>query len=657
VPVKRVSLVFGAHNHQPHGSRPQALEESYQRVYKPLLSVLNRHPDVGTVLHFSGSLLTWIKESHAEFFMLLDEMVKRRQVELLGGGFYEPILPLIPMGDRIGQVENLTTYLRANFGVRPRGCWIAEGIWEPTLPTSLANAGIEYTLLGEADFRAAGVREDALYHPHLTEDQGKTIIVFALSDALASMVAEADPEDAVKLLRSVATEEGERIVCFIDDGERWALDNDGRGPLQKGGWIERFLVLIEENREWISSVSPGRLIRSPLALERTYFPCTARPRSSLATPRPRRAAAPRAVGGFFRQALQRHPEASFMYARMLYTHLLVGQLRGDRSRKKAAKIELWKGQANDAYWSGSRGGIHAGHLRKAVYSALIEAEKIARDAQGFSPSIIGTDFDMDGAHEYLYRGTEINAYVHARGAALFELDWLETPLNYVDTFTARGDGSHEAGGPEDTSSRRCFMDHLFGKGTTLATFEAGKHNELGDLVDGRYECVNLDRDRLEILFRRQGRAAADKETRPLTVDKRYGFARSSLGVEYRITNASDDEIELWFAPELNLSLGWEGQDRARLYALRRSRREAIGAGRYEGEAVEEVLVEDRQNGAELRISAQGPFGLWCLPVETPSGQSPESAVYQCTCVVPQWRFTLPARAHWEQRLSLAIKSA
>ena len=587
------------------------------------------------MLHFSGSLLTWMDESHEEFFMLLDEMVKRRQVELLGGGFYEPILPLIPMGDRLGQIESLTTYLRGHFGVRPRGLWIAEGIWEPTLPTSLANAGIEYTFLAESDFRAAGVREETLFHPHITEDQGKTVVVFALSDSMASLVAEGEPEDAVKYLRSVATEEGDRVACFLDDGERWGLDQEGTGPLQKDGWVERFLTLVEENREWLSPVSPGRLLRTPQPLERTYFPCSSRPRSAAVPQRAKKTTPVRAPVGFFRQTLQGHPEAAYMYARMLYTHLLVGQLRGDRSRKKAAKIELWKGQANDAYWAGSRGGIHDGRLRKAVYSSLIEAEKIARDAQGFSPSIIATDFDMDGGQEYLFRGVEINAYVHARGASLFELDWVEGSWNYLDTLTRVSDPWSEQGAPEDGYCRRGFVDHLFGKGTSIAGFEAAKHNEVGDFVTGRYECVNLDRDRLEILFRRQGQAGVEKAARPLTVDKRYSFSRSGMSVEYRLTNPSDEEVSLWFCPELNLSPGGEGQDRARLYALRRNRREAIGAGRYEGAAVEEALVEDRQNSVELRLTATDAFDLWCLSVETPGPTAEVEASQQGICLLPQ----------------------
>ncbi|MCK7486234.1 MAG: hypothetical protein MZU97_12305 [Bacillus subtilis] len=36
--------------------------------------------------------------------------------------------------------------------------------------------------------------------------------------------------------------------------------------------------------------------------------------------------------------------------------------------------------------------------------------------------------------EILYQGTEINAYVHARGGVLFELDSLEDPENLANAF-------------------------------------------------------------------------------------------------------------------------------------------------------------------------------------------------------------------------------
>ena len=79
--------------------------------------------------------------------MLLREMVRRRQMEPLGGGFYTPALPIIPALDRVGQIEKLTTELRVRFGTRPRGVWLADCVWEPSLPHSLVGAGMEYAFL------------------------------------------------------------------------------------------------------------------------------------------------------------------------------------------------------------------------------------------------------------------------------------------------------------------------------------------------------------------------------------------------------------------------------------------------------------------------------------------------------------------------------
>ncbi len=64
-------------------------------------------------------------------------------------------------------------------------------------------------------------------------------------------------------------------------------------------------------------------------------------------------------GGHFRQFLTRYPEAGLMYAKMMYTHVLVNQVRGDRYKKRAAQNELWKGQCHHAYWHGARGGVYS----------------------------------------------------------------------------------------------------------------------------------------------------------------------------------------------------------------------------------------------------------------------------------------------------------
>ena len=47
----------------------------------------------------AGPLLTWIEEHHPEYFERLKTLVKSGQIEMVGGGFFEPILISIPTAD------------------------------------------------------------------------------------------------------------------------------------------------------------------------------------------------------------------------------------------------------------------------------------------------------------------------------------------------------------------------------------------------------------------------------------------------------------------------------------------------------------------------------------------------------------------------------
>ena len=184
-----LSLLFGTYNHQPDGTLPERFEEAYQQAYKPFLSLLYKFPRIASVLHYCGSLFEWMEDRHPEFIMLLKEMIRRKQVELLGGGFHAPVLPLLPDGDKLGQIEKMNTFIRTTFGTRPRGGWITERVWEPSLARIMSNSGIEYVFLDDHHFHVAGVEEDDCYQPYLTEDQGKAVTVLPLHGELQAMVA------------------------------------------------------------------------------------------------------------------------------------------------------------------------------------------------------------------------------------------------------------------------------------------------------------------------------------------------------------------------------------------------------------------------------------------------------------------------------------
>ncbi len=89
-------LAFGIHNHQPVGNFDAVFEQAHQNAYRPFIELAARFPRFRFSLHQSGILWRWQQETHPDYFEAIGQLVDRRQVELMTGGFYEPILTAIP---------------------------------------------------------------------------------------------------------------------------------------------------------------------------------------------------------------------------------------------------------------------------------------------------------------------------------------------------------------------------------------------------------------------------------------------------------------------------------------------------------------------------------------------------------------------------------
>ncbi|MBA3307439.1 MAG: 4-alpha-glucanotransferase, partial [Chloroflexi bacterium] len=140
----RISLALVFHNHQPVGNFGWVIEELWERAYGPMIAALERHPSVRVGLHYTGPLLEWLAANQPEAPARIAALVRRGQAELLGGGWYEPILVALPDADRLAQLSRMADEVERLCGVRPRGAWLAERVWEPSLAYDLAAAGYEY---------------------------------------------------------------------------------------------------------------------------------------------------------------------------------------------------------------------------------------------------------------------------------------------------------------------------------------------------------------------------------------------------------------------------------------------------------------------------------------------------------------------------------
>lgn len=668
--MKSIRLIFGTHNSLPFAGDTGLIESVYQKALKPFLTVLNRFPGMSVVLHYSGYLLEWLEKAHPEFIMLLADMVGRKQVELLTGGYYEPVLTIIPNADRLGQIEHLTTFLRGRFGKRPRGGWISQCDWEPFLASTLANVGVEYTFLDESHFRHSGVTAGELGYRYLTEDQGKTVSVFPLSQKLKRLVFTAPPEEVVKHIVGSADESSGRLLAFMGGGESFGYVGRSHDRYIKENWLEEFCRLVMDKSDVIVPAKPAKLVKQQDPRAKVYISYGASSEVAdalLPSEKAHRAAVLKKknlpphleallAGATFRQFLCRYPESGFMYAKMMHTHIRVNQIRGDKYRKIAARKELWRGQANFGYWHSSKGGLYWPQVRKEQYRAFIEAEKMTRADGTFTPSIISFDFDSDGRNEYVFQGRDINAYIHSSGGMLFELDHIPSRWNYGDSLSRWPELYHQNGDRiYDGYTRKSFIDHFLPEGVDLGAFQVAAYRELGNFVDQEYELYRMNRDRRELTLVREGSITVRNRAYPLRIVKKYIFRRLSLSVEYVVTNRSEQLLDLRFAAELNLSLPSSDGKNPAMFAFEKAKRIRVPAGPNSREAVGKVLLQDSRNGVDITFASDQPSTLWSLPLVTVSrsfGMREEN--YQATCFVPHWSFPLAHNESWTNKLTLSF---
>jgi alpha-amylase len=508
-PTLRLVLVF--HNHQPIGNFDGIFEQAFQDSYSPFLDVLEDYPALPIALHTSGSLMEWIAARHPEYLDRLATLVAAGRVEIVGGAFYEPILTMIPPRDRVGQITRYADWLSDRFGTPVGGMWMPERVWEQSLTSDLAEAGVRYTLLDDFHFKNAGLNEDQLHGYYITEDDARLLAVFPGSERLRYLIPFREPEETIAYLRPIAEREPGAVVVFGDDGEKFGVWPGTKDHVYTHGWLRRFFDALVANRNWLSIVTPSEALEQVPPLGKIYIPeGSYREMTEWALPASRiiefenlkhrlehegrwHELAPLVRGGFWRNFKVKYPETNEMYARMQMVSRRLHEMSVNDSSEATngtrrtghfsdhsndqltdraslidqARTELYRGQCNCGYWHGAFGGAYLPHLRNAVYQHLIAADNLLDAAEGRGlgeadqpwVELVSDDFNFDGRPEARLASNRLVALVSpAHGGHLYELDVRPICHNLLATLTRREEAYHgkvragESAAGDDVSS-------------------------------------------------------------------------------------------------------------------------------------------------------------------------------------------------------------
>ncbi|MEM9695646.1 MAG: alpha-amylase/4-alpha-glucanotransferase domain-containing protein, partial [Myxococcota bacterium] len=620
----------------------------------------------------SGPLLDWAASHHPQFLEELRTLVGRGQVEVLGGGYQEPMLAILPDRDAVGQLTRMAERCEHWLGERPRGMWLAERVWEPDLARVIAMAGYRYTLLDDTHLRAAGVEGD-LGPYYVTEKAGHTVAVFPIDYGLRTRIPFAEVDDLIGYLR---TQRG-RAAVYGDDAEKFGLWPTTERRVWTNRWLERFALALEENSAWIECATPSDIMAQSPASGSVYIPTISyREMSSWSLP-PEASLQFNEVGrrlayaGYEEQAntflrggiwqgfLSKYPESNLIYRKMLRTSERVREATGRRGPTADKAIDaLYRGQCNCAYWHGLFGGLYLQHLRSALVSSLIEADVLAAPRTGVR--IESVDFDGDLSDEVAIETPAYELFLSPRrGGSGLMLNLVESRFHLTGVLARRREAYHvdvprarvvaeddlenvsahdlvratedglEAYLRVDPYPRGAFVDHLLAEETTPDDFDHGRGQLIG-LGDTVYQPAIYDKG---VSLRAP---AGLPGTPTAAIEKAFAFTERTITADYEVrvdaparfathldfTLLSPDEVG-----GRRLSVFSEGK---RVGSLRPGDREVHPQ-------VDRIQIEADSMGVAVELRISPPCELWRLPIETVSqSERGFERAYQGTALVMSW---------------------
>ena len=616
-----IDFAIALHFHQPVGNFDEIFERAYNNCYLKFLKLLLKYPQIKMSFHFSGSLLSWIEKTHPEFFNLVKELVKSNQVEIISGGFYEPILPMISEEDAIGQIKMLTNYINKKFGFKPAGAWIPERVWEPQLASTLNKAQVKYGIVDDTHFIKAGLDKSDTYGYYLTGDTPRTMALFGSDKTLRYYIPFKDPKETINYIKRVSRDK-KGIFFYGDDAEKFGEWPKTYKLVYEDGWLDNFFKMLIDNSEWLHTVTLQEAIARHAPLGKIFIPAASY------------AEMIKWSGGSWKNFFLKYPESNQMHKKMTWISKRIKNLKRKAAGKKIKQLlesaaeHLYKGQSSCAYWQGVFGGLYLFNLRGAIYENLIKAESILDRIEYKSAHIQITDYNSDNFKEIIFSNRSISAYFSPNsGGSLLELDYKPLAANLINTLSRKKESYHRQIKNVkiiyDSYPKSCLLDHIMPAQVTYQQFKTAGAREVEDFINRSYSYkIKGSRDSKAIIMK----AASEK----VSVEKRITLYNktSDIKADYSIKNISDKALSMTFGVEFNIVMpdGNPPQDLKPYTELT---------------SISDFNMKDKGGNISLQFNTRPESRLWVYPINTVSRSEKDYKYnYQGSTILFNWPLKL-----------------
>jgi len=619
-------FIFTVHNHQPVGNFDNVIREAFEKSYKPFIDLIYGLGYPKVCFHFSGILYEWLEKNEKSYIDKIGEMVSRNQIEILGGGYYEPILGVIPKRDRVIQIKKLSEYIYKRFGIYPKGLWLTERVFRDDVVEDVYDCGIEYILVDDSHLFTSGVDEKDVNNVFITEYNGKKVKVFTINHNLRYLIPYADVWKVIEYLKKF----NEGIFVMADDGEKFGLWPESYNLVYEKRWLYNFFEAIKN-----SDIDMVRFIDiKNKASKLVYIPNTSYFEMTTWALNPNdtnaiedlRKNLPQDLkkfvkGAMFHNFFTKYYHSNFIHKKSYYISKMIEENFDER-----AQNYLHMAQCNCGWWHGVFGGIYLPHIRMAIYENFLRAQKIIFEKKEKKFDLKILDIDFDDKDEILVESKNNFIVISpSYGGSLIEFSSKNKFVNYAGLIERKPEAYHfkprkDINGniigniPQefyyDWHIRRTLLDHFIKPDTDIYSFSKARYFEQGDFIPQEYEFSYRYSNDINIGLKRKGIVWEYDKKVDIEISKDINIAEfDGFDVKYKIKNISDINLTQRFGIEF-------------AFAFARNR------GFQEIKDIKEYIFEDDVRG-NIKLEFSIPIKLWIFPIETVSNsESGSEKIYQ-----------------------------
>lgn len=418
--MNHINLSFAFHLNDAPYLKSNEMEKMTRSFCVNILELMEKDGLSHCSVYLSGRFLESLKKVNGALLAAMLDRTQAGQIEWLGGGFYDPVFPLLPRDTQDLQITKHLELLHKVIGVRPRGFVLPSYVWETECVDLLVRHGFEYTCLKQYQLQDSLWRYGTDRGFWTVEDRGQVLKVLSSSQTLSKHFVDGQYKKFIQALSetSATSSFAQLDLPFL---------RQYKGQFEEV-WFDRLRKLLK------------RIQQSDLSVR--YKNISSHVDEQLSggaiqiLPSVGRSLGLKEHQATCRDLLILQPEANFIHKKMISVYDDIQQVENAQSRHDFLE-HLLPTQSLFYYRNSVRaGGVRHLNDRHDIHTRLIHLEdRLRRSSHVEGIQLEVKDFFGNGAKEVIMSNEKLSVVVeHRRGGVLRSFDYRPARLNMINSY-------------------------------------------------------------------------------------------------------------------------------------------------------------------------------------------------------------------------------